>query len=286
MADSRVWLITGASGGLGGAFAEAALQSGDRVLCAARNRNSLSSLLEKYPEQAYGLSWDVTDEAGGRSAIEEGIRHFGRLDIVVNNAGTGIYGAIEELTGIQIEELFRINLLGPFFVLKAALPQLRKQRSGHIINISSMSGIAGQPGMGAYNITKFALEGMSEALAEEVKPLGIKVTIVEPGPFRTGFGKDHADERREGMPDYEGTSGKLIDLMLKLNQWAPGDPKKAAQMLLKLSRSEDPPLRLTLGAFAVESVRTKLRQVEQDLAAWESDSRSTDFPGSTPPAAG
>ena len=283
VSKSRVWLVTGASGGLGTAFATAALEGGDRVLCAARKKDGVQALVDKYPDQAYALAWDVTNKADAQRAIEEGIAQFGRLDIVVNNAGTGTYGAVEELPTDQVEELFRINLLGPLFVLQATLPHLREQRSGRVINISSMSGFVGAAGTGAYNITKFALEGLSEALAEEVKPLGIHVTIVEPGPFRTAFGHG-APEPPPGLPDYAETSGRMVKMMTTIGQWAPGDPQKAAKAIFKITRSETPPLRLALGSISVDAIRKKLQQVEQDLGAWHDLAYSTDIPGAAAPA--
>ena len=285
--DQQVWLVTGASGGLGSAFAEAALLAGHSVLCAARKAEAVMPLISRYPNLAYPLTFDVTDSSAVMRAVHEGVEHFGRLDVVVNNAGAGVFGAVEELELNQIEKLFALNVLGPFNVLKATLPVLRKQRSGHVINISSMSGIVGDAGTGAYNITKFALEGMSEALAAELKPLGIHVTIVEPGPFKTDFGKAaNQGPDTAAIADYSETSGKLSGMLKDLSSWANGDPKLAGEALVKLAGSNNPPLRLVLGSIAFDAVSKKIDQVRTDLETWKAVSQSTDRQQAiTPPPA-
>lgn len=243
--DSKVWFITGTSRGLGRVWAEAALERGDRVVATARDIDRLGSLLARHPDTVLPLALDVTDPTAAKAAVTRGHRHFGRLDVVVNNAGYGLFGAVEEISQTQARAQLETNLLGPLWVTQAALPILRAQHSGHIIQVSSIGGVAAFPLLGMYNASKWGLEGFTEALAQEVAPAGIHVTLVEPGPYGT---------------DWNGASAVWAEPLQSYDQFRsarraaaarhrPIDPRVTATAILALVDAPEPPLRLFIGSF-------------------------------------
>ncbi len=276
-APSRVWLITGCSSGFGLALAAAVLARGQRVVATAREPGALAGLAARYPETCRTLALDVADAAQVKSAIAEGAAAFGKLDVVVNNAGYGLVGAFEELGAEQIARNFSVNFFGALEVIRAALPTLRAQGSGHIVNISAAAVIANYAGFSIYGATKWALEGVSEALAAELKPLGIKVTMVQPGPFRTDFISRSLERAERRMADYDRSSGKFLRFLEMMDGKQPGDPAKAAEAIIAAVESPTPPLRLVLGKYANDKARKKFADAEKERGAWESVGASTDF---------
>ncbi|WP_433434853.1 oxidoreductase [Nonomuraea sp. CA-141351] len=273
--ESRVWLITGASSGLGLALAEAVLDHGGQVVATARDPQRLDDLTGRYPGQAIATRLDVTDPDEASAAVGDGLAAFGRLDVVVNNAGYGLFGALEELPEEELRCEFETNVFGALNVTRAVLPQLRRQRSGHIVQISSLEGIAPiAAGETAYAGTKFAVEGLAEGLAKEVAHLGIKVTIVEPGPLRTDFAAG-AIARTPRSGDYADSVGKALEWFEGLSGRQPNDPFRVAAAIIEAVASPEPPLRLALGTEAVQAIREKLDSQRQALDAWEHLSAST-----------
>lgn len=275
--SSRVWFVTGCSTGLGHALASRALARGDRVVATARRPEQLEPLVAAYPEKCRALALDVIDPSAVKDAIAEALKIFGRIDVVVNNAGYGVVGALEELDDEQVARNFDTNFFGALAVIRAALPTLRAQRSGHIVNISAAAAIANYPGFSIYGATKCALEGVSESLAAELKPLGIHVTVAQPGPFRTDFIARSLERAEKQIPDYDRTSGKFLRLLETTNGKQPGDPGKAADAIIAAVESGAPPLRLVLGKYANEKARKKFADAEKERAAWEHVGLPTDF---------
>lgn len=272
---SRVWFITGASSGLGRALAETALERGQRVVATARNQQDVSDLPERYPGRAIATRLDVTSSEQARGAVDDGLAAFERIDVVVNNAGYGLFGALEDLSDEDLRREFETNVFGAFNVMRAVLPQLRSQRSGHIVQISSLEGVApAVAGESAYAGTKFAVEGVCEGLALDVGHLGIKVTIVEPGPLRTDFALG-ATTRAPESPDYAESVGKAFEWFEGLAGNQPNDPARAAQAIMEAVEADEPPLRLALGREALNLIREKLERLNRDLDAWEPISMST-----------
>ncbi len=277
---SLVWLITGCSSGLGLSLAAHVLARGHRVVATAREPATLDELAARHPETCRVLALDVTDAAQVRDVVARSAEAFGRLNVIVNNAGYGLVGAFEELGGEQIARSFNTNFFGALEVVRAALPILRAQRSGHIVNISAAAAIANYPGFSIYGATKCALEGVSESLAAELKPLGIKVTIVQPGPFRTGFIARSLERAGSHIADYDRTSGKFLRFLETMEGRQPGVPGKAAEAIMAAVESDSPPLRLVLGKYANEKARRKLADVEKELDAWEPAGLPADFAAS------
>ena len=277
---SQVWFVTGASRGLGFAIAQAVLEKGDAVVAAARNASRAEHVLGP-SDRVFAVSVDVTDRASIQRAADTAVARFGKIDVIVNNAGYGLMGAVEELDASELEDVFKTNFFGAREVIRALLPTLRAQRAGWIVNISSVGGFTGTPGAGAYNASKFALEGLSEALAQELAPLGIRVLIVEPGYFRTDFLDDSMRTAKATIADYADTAGRTIKTIAERNGKQPGDPRKAARAIIKAVESRHPPLRLVLGADAVERVTNKLAAVRHDLDDWREVSMGTDFDAAT-----
>ncbi len=275
---SRAWLITGCSSGIGRALAGRVLGLGHRLIATARQPARIEDFAARYPETCRALALDVTDAAQVKAVVARAAEEFGRLDVVVNNAGCGLVGAFEELDAEQIARNFDTNFFGAMNVIRAALPILRAQRSGHIVNISAAAVISNYAGFSIYGAAKWALEGVSESLAAELKPLGIKVTIVQPGPFRTGFIARSLERAANRIADYDRTSGKFQRLLESMDGKQPGDPTKAAEAIITAVESATPPLRLVLGKYAVEKTRRKLAAAERELAAWEPASLAADFP--------
>lgn len=273
----RVWFITGCSSGLGLALAEGALGNGDRVVATARQPGTLANLATRYPETCRALPLDVTDPAQVQQAITSAVSVFERIDVVVNNAGYGLTGAFEELSEEQITRNFDTNFFGALSVIRAALPSLRAQGAGHIINISAAAVIGNYPGFSIYGATKWALEGVSESLAAELKPLGIKVTLVQPGPFRTKFIGSSMEKGAASIPDYAPTSGRFLRVLEGMAGKQLGDPSKAATAIISAVGSPEPPLRLVLGKYAHDKVRKKLSALASELEAWAPIGLPTDF---------
>ncbi|MEO6788084.1 MAG: oxidoreductase, partial [Chthoniobacteraceae bacterium] len=274
---SRVWLLTGCSSGFGRVLATALLSRGQQVIATARQRQSLAELAARYPKTSRTLTLDVTDTAQVKAAVAEGAAAFGRLDVIVNNAGYGLIGAFEELGEEQITRNFSVNFFGALEVIRAALPILRAQGSGHILNISAAAVISNYAGFSIDGASKWALEGVSESLAAELKPLGIKVTIVQPGPFRTDFISRSMERAENHIADYDPTSGKFLRFLETMSGKQPGDPAKAAAAIIAAVESDSPPLRLVLGKYANDKTRKKFADAEKEPAAWEHVGVPTDF---------
>jgi NAD(P)-dependent dehydrogenase (short-subunit alcohol dehydrogenase family) len=279
---TKTWLITGSSRGFGRAIAEAAATRGDNVVATARRPEQLADLVSIYGDPVRAIPLDVTDPAAARVAVQAAVDAFGRLDVVVNNAGYGDTAAIEDMTEDDFRAQIEANLLGVFHVAKAALPVLHRQRSGHFIQFSSIGGrVGGSPGLAAYQAAKFGVEGFSEVLAAEVAPLGIKVTIVEPGGFRTEWG-GASMRTRPVSPDYDATVGAMNRYRESTAASWPGDPERAAAIITDIVRTENPPRRLLLGAGAVEMAARSSRERAAEAEQWAEVSRSADFPAVSP----
>jgi NAD(P)-dependent dehydrogenase (short-subunit alcohol dehydrogenase family) len=276
--DSRVWFITGTSTGFGYLLTQELLRKGDRVIATARDTSKLAPFESQFPETLRTFSLDVTRPAEIVSVAKKAIEAFGHVDVVVNNAGYGVTGAIEEVAEDEFEPMFQTNVYGLIRTTRAFLPHLRQRRSGHIINFSSIAGLIGTAGWGFYATTKFAVEGFSEALAEEMKPFGVHVTAIEPGPFRTDFlGRSGKLAARE-IPEYSETAGKARQYLLSQSGKQPGDPQKAVEAVIAVVDSPQPPVHLLLGKSALRRFRAKLAGWEKDLAAWENVTQGADYP--------
>ena len=275
--DSPVWLITGCSSGLGRALAARVLARGHRLIATARQPETLDELVAADPSRCRALALDVADASQVSPLVAQAAEIFGRLDVVVNNAGYGLVGAVEEYDEAQITRNFETNFFGALRVIRAALPILRAQRRGHFVNISAAAVIANYAGFSIYGATKWALEGLSESLAAEVRPLGLKVTIVQPGPFRTEFISRSLERASAAIPDYEASSGKFRRFLETMNGRQPGDPAKAADAIIAAVESDNPPLRLVLGKYAIDKTRRKLGSAARELDAGSAAGAATDF---------
>ena len=273
--SDRVWLITGASRGIGADIARAVLAWGDKLVATARRSDDLVHL--GVGDNLLPVSLDVTYERQASDAVAAGLDRFGRIDILVNNAGICLLGAVEETSAEQVEALFRTNVFGVLNVTRAVLPSMRERRRGHIINISSVAGYSAYAGFGVYSSTKFAVEGLSEALQTELAPLGIHVTVVEPGFFRSDIlDKDKSlIEAAVHIADYDGTAGAVRALVPQLSYNQPGDPTKLARALVELANCPAPPLRLPLGPDTLQRMADKNAVVERETAAWRTLAAST-----------
>jgi NAD(P)-dependent dehydrogenase (short-subunit alcohol dehydrogenase family) len=277
----RTWFITGISRGLGYALANAALAEGDAVIGTVR---------DKAPDLATGsgtlhiMKLDVADGEAAEAAVRQAFARAGKIDVIVNNAGYGLLGALEKATDSEARRLFDVDLFGPFNIIRAALPYLRTQRSGHIINVTSIAGRAPGAGAALYSAVKYALEGLSVSLAQEVRPLGVKVTAVAPGAFRTDFLSDHSIHKSDAEDAaYAASVGRTSAAFGAMAGKQIGDPVRAAQAILAIVRAEEPPLHLLLGTDALRRAREKVDAVIEEMDRWEELTRSTDFP-QTPPA--
>ena len=274
----RVWFITGASRGFGALIAAEALAQGDAVVATARDPNAVTARLGTH-ERLLATRLDVTSETEAHEAAGQAVKKFGRIDVLVNNAGYGLLGAIEEASAKEVERLYATNVFGLLGVTRAVLPHMRRQGSGHIMNISSVGGYAGFPGWGVYGSTKFAVEGISEALAAEVAPLGIHVTVVEPGYFRTDFLDSNSLAVSPRMlDDYAASAGQVRVAATQINHKQAGDPLRLAQAMLALVDSATPPLRLPLGTDTLQTIADKHAFVNGELTDWKALAASTDFP--------
>lgn len=277
MSENKVWFITGTSSGFGRELAEQVLAKGEHVVATARRPEVLQDLVEKYPETARAVKLDVTNETDVKNAIAEAVKEFGRIDVVVNNAGYAVVGAIEEVTNEQAKQQFDTNVFGVLNVTRETLPILREQKSGHIVNIGSLVGISAFPSFGLYSASKFALEGISESLAAEVAPHGIKTTIVEPGPFHTGFSGKGVFFGENSLPESYASTKELVDQFSEFDGPNSGDPRKAVQVIIEAVESENPPFRLPLGLFAYEAIEAKLEQVKEEISTWRDRAIQTNF---------
>jgi NAD(P)-dependent dehydrogenase (short-subunit alcohol dehydrogenase family) len=276
MKKQKVWFITGASKGFGFEIAKAALAAGDKVVATVRsNADGLRSVLS---QDALVVTLDVTREDQVRKGVEEAIAQFGRIDVLVNNAGYGLLGGTEEVSDAEVKRQYDTNVFGLLNVTRAVLPHMRSQHSGHIINIASFLGyLASLPGLGLYSSTKFAVEGISEGLALEVKSLGINVTSAAPGLFSTDFASTNSYQSSAIILDaYKGSVGGVRVGLGQLHGNQPGDPAKLAQVIIKVANTENPPLHLPIGKDSVAAFRKKTEQVQKEVAEWEAVSSSTD----------
>jgi NAD(P)-dependent dehydrogenase (short-subunit alcohol dehydrogenase family) len=271
----RSWLITGTSSGFGLAIARAALAVGDQVVATARDPEALNALVREAPDRVAAVRLDVTRPGDIAAAVAAALERFGRIDVLVNSAGYGTVGAVEEVDIGELATLHETMFLGPVRLTQAVLPRMREQRSGVIVQISSMGGQLAPAGFGAYCSAKFALEAMSEALASEVGPLGIRVLIVEPGAFRTEFGAERMHRTGTIIDDYAATAGVTRAAVDAMDGSQPGDPDKAAAAILEAVGAPQAPLRLALGADAVDAIRAKHQRLGADLEDWERLSRLT-----------
>lgn len=275
---NRVWFVTGSARGIGARIAEAALGQGDAVVATSRDA---APLRRHFGERdgLLSLALDVTSEPQAAVAVEAALARFGRIDVLVNNAGYGLLGAVEEATADEVRKLYETNVFGLLNVTRAVLPSMRKRRRGHVVNISSLGGYRSAAGFGVYCSTKFAVEGLTEALHAELAPLGIHATVVEPGYFRTDFLADNslAVSPRQ-LEDYAASAGQVREAAQRINHRQPGDPQRLAQAMLALVESARPPLRLPLGTDTLQTIRDKHDFVDQETRAWQTVAASTDFP--------
>ena len=276
--DAPVWFITGCSTGFGRELASAVLARGYRAVVTARDPDSVSALAEPYGNRALMLALDVTDAQEVRAAVDVAQLTMGRIDVLVNNAGIGYFGAIEESDDAEVRRMFEVNVFGLAHVTQAVLPGMRKRRRGHIVNISSIGGIRAFPAVGFYNATKFAVVGLSESLAMEVGPLGIKVTIVEPSGFRTDWAGRSANEAPNEIADYADTAGLNRRNIRGNSGKQPGDPARAADAIINAVEAKEPPLHLLLGKAALKGAHYKLDLMKRDFDAWQETTVGADFP--------
>ena len=274
--NGRVWFITGASTGFGRSLAHLVLARGDRLVATARSVERLDAEL-KEGDRVLGLAFDVGDEAACKKAVDEALARFGRIDVLVNNAGHGMIGAVEEVSDEEARRVYGTNVFGVLNMLRAALPSMRKQRSGFVVNIGSVGGLLARAGSGIYASTKFALEGITEALHYELAPLGIKAMVVEPGPFRTDFlGRSMRAAACE-LDEYMSTAGAWRETCARNDGTQPGDPDKAAALIVRAVDDADPPLHLVLGSQAMDRAREKLQALLDDIDRWHDASAATAY---------
>lgn len=275
---NKVWLITGCSTGFGRELAKEVLAVGYNAVVTARNLADIRDIIADYPETAMAVKLDVTVAAEIKAAVSSTLEKFGRIDVLVNNAGIGYFAAVEESEDEQIRRMFEINFFGLAKMIQEVLPVMRHQRSGHILNISSIGGLRSFPAVGFYNATKYAVDGLSEALAKETAPLGIKVTIIAPSGFRTDWAGRSAEDSHIKIADYADTAGKNTGDIRAISGNQPGDPARAAKAIIKVVESEHPPMRLLLGAAALKGGRLKLEELRHDFDTWEATTIGADFP--------
>jgi NAD(P)-dependent dehydrogenase (short-subunit alcohol dehydrogenase family) len=273
---AQVWFVTGSSRGLGRAIVEAGLSAGNKVLATARDIASLSDLSERHGDKVKLFALDVTDESAAGGAVKAAIDTFGSLDVVINNAGYGNLSSVEDTSMSDFRAQIETNLFGTIIVTKATLPYFRNRKAGHFIQFSSVGGRIGPPGRGPYSAAKWGVEGFSEVLSREVAPLGIKVTIVEPGGFRTDFAGS-STTLSEGHPEYDSTVGATARFQRNYDGKQPGNPKKAAQAIVQLTQAQKPPLRLLLGSDAYNGVEKNDLARLEEAKLWRELSVSTDF---------
>lgn len=278
MTSKPVWFITGCSTGFGRELAQYTLSLGYPTVVTARNPVQVEDIVKGHEDNALVLKLDVTKPEEVAAAVKAAEARFGRIDVLVNNAGIGYFGSLEESDLAEARKMFDINIWGLMDMTRAALPGMRKQRSGTVVNISSIGGLRGFPAVGFYNATKFAVEGLSEALSKEVAHLGIKVLIVEPSGFRTDWAGRSANEASETIEDYRPSAGERMRQIREASGNQPGDPVKAVQAIVKAVEANDPPLRLLLGKIALDGAREKITEMQRDFDAWAEVSIGADAP--------
>ena len=276
--SSPVWFITGCSTGLGRALSEAVLKHGHRVVVSARNPAQIQDIVAGYPQTSLAVQLDVAHYGQIKLAISAAEKAFGHIDVLVNNAGYGYLAAVEEGEEQKFRDMFETNFFGLTALIRRVLPGMRARGTGHIINISSVGGLLGNPGAGYYNASKFAVEGLSEALAKEVEPLGIRVTVVEPGPFRTDWAGRSLKQVRNPIDAYAKTSGARRAQISGYSGRQAGDPARAAQAIIQVVESPTPPMNLVLGKDGLKRVRDKLDKFSDSLRQWETVTLGADFP--------
>ena len=278
MPTPKIWFITGVSSGFGAALADLAIQKGDQVAAIFRQAKQAEEFTQKAGASGRGFVCDVVDEAQVKAAVADALAHFGRLDVIVNNAGYGSLGSIEEVPAEEVRRQFEVNVFGPLHVLRAVLPHLRAQRSGHVLNITSIGGLKTLAGASIYNASKFALEAIGESLAQQVKPLGIKVTNIEPSGFRTEWAGASATYVDTNIEDYRATVGENLKGIQSSSGRQPGDPLRAAQAMYDVVQQENPPLHLPLGKAAVKGAREKFEGLLKELGEVAAAGDAADYP--------
>lgn len=278
MNDKKVWFITGCSTGFGRELAKYLLQNDHRVVVTARDAGKVRDLVEINKANALAVALDVTDKQQVTDSVAAAVKHFGRIDVLVNNAGFGYFGAIEESDEAEVRSMFETNFWGLAEMTRAALPVMREQKSGFVVNVSSIGGFVGFPGIGYYNATKFAVNGFSEALKKEVEPLGIKVILVQPSGFRTDWAGRSANDATNTISDYAETAGANQSAIRGFSGNQPGDPVRAARAIVTAVESNNPPFNLLLGKAALKNARLKLDDLKNDFDGWAETSEGADFP--------
>jgi len=274
----KVWFITGCSTGFGRSLALEVLKKGYSAVVASRNTDDVQDIVEGYSETALAVKLDVTISQQITDAVQTALEHFGQIDVLVNNAGIGYFASVEESDEAEVRRMFDINVFGLANVTQEVLPHMRKRKSGHILNIASIGGLRSFPGVGFYNATKYAVDGLSEALFKEVAALGIKVTIIAPSGFRTDWAGRSAKDKPVMHDDYAATAGKNMQDIRGYSGNQPGDPVRAAKAMIQVTETENPPLRLLLGVAALKGARLKLDELKKDFDAWAAVTEGADFP--------
>ena len=275
---NKVWFITGCSTGFGRELAKEVLTAGYKAVVTARKVEDIEDIVKEFPENAFAIKLDVTSPEQIKDAVEQAVKHFSTIDVLVNNAGIGYFGAIEESEDEEVRKMFEINFWGLANMTKAVLPILRKQKSGHILNVASIGGLVGFPAVGFYNATKFAVDGYSDALSKELAPLGIKVTVICPSGFRTDWAGRSANNSKNVIDDYKATAAANKNNIRGYSGKQPGDPVRAAKAIVKAVEAENPPLHLLLGVAALKGARNKLEILKKDFDAWAETTEGADFP--------
>jgi len=278
MSDKNVWFITGCSTGFGRELAKHLLENGYRVAVTARSVEKVGDLVELAPDRALAIGLDVTDKEQVVEAVAKAEEHFGRIDVLVNNAGFGYFGAIEESDEAEVRAMLETNFWGLAEMTRAVLPKMRGRRSGTIVNISSIGGFVGFPGVGFYNATKFAVNGFSESLKKELEPLGIKVVLVQPSGFRTDWAGRSANDATNTIADYAKTAGANQAAIRGYSGNQPGDPVRAAKAIVAAVEAEEPPFNLLLGKAALKNARLKIEALQEEFDKWAETSEGADFP--------
>lgn len=278
MSEKKVWFITGCSTGFGRELAKHLLQNDHRVVVTARDTGKVQDLVELNNENAVAVALDVTDKQQVKDSVAAAVDRFGRIDVLVNNAGFGYFGAIEESDEADVRSMFETNFWGLAEMTRAVLPVMRHQKKGSIVNVSSIGGFVAFPGVGFYNATKFAVNGFSEALKKEVEPLGIKVILVQPSGFRTDWAGRSANDATSKISDYAETAGANQSTIRGYSGNQPGDPVRAAKAIVSAVESDNPPFNLLLGKAALKNARLKLDDLKSDFDRWAETSEGADFP--------
>jgi NAD(P)-dependent dehydrogenase (short-subunit alcohol dehydrogenase family) len=276
--SSRAWFITGSSTGFGRVLAEILLKRGERVAATARNPGQIQDLVAGYKDTGLALALDVTQPQQITAAVAEAEKFFGQIDVLVNNAGYGYLASVEEGEEAEVRAMFDTNFFGLIAVTQAVLPGMRARRTGHILNISSIGGLVANPSTGYYSATKFAVEAISESLAKELEPLGIRVIAIEPGPFRTDWAGRSLKVAKPSIPDYVETAGARSRQINERSGKQPGDPVRAAEAMITIVEADQPPRNLFLGKIAVDMAREKLSYLSNSIDQWQALSLGADFP--------